>query len=67
MKRYLVGNVDGDCRSVPDDHRLSGKTVEQAAAEYKVPAKYKGYVVTIDPQLVTAAGILQIAYEEMKK
>jgi glyoxylase-like metal-dependent hydrolase (beta-lactamase superfamily II) len=43
------------------------KTVEQAAAEYKVPAKYKGYVVTIDPQLVTAAGILQIAYEEMKK
>jgi cyclase len=43
------------------------KTVAQAAAEYKVPAKYSGYVVTIDPQLVTAERILQIAYDEMKK
>lgn len=45
----------------------SKKTVSQAAAEYKVPAKYSGYVVTIDPQLVTAERILQIAYDEMKK
>jgi cyclase len=43
------------------------KTVAQAAAEYKVPAKYTGYVVTIDPQLVTAEQILQIAYDELKK
>jgi len=43
------------------------KTVAQAAAEYKVPAKYTGYVVTIDPQLVSAERILQIAYDEMKK
>ena len=43
------------------------KTVAQAAAEYKVPAKYSGYVVTIDPQLVTAERILQIAYDELKK
>jgi len=43
------------------------KTVAQAAAEYKVPAKYTGYVVTIDPQLVTAERILQIAYDELKK
>jgi hypothetical protein len=43
------------------------KTVEQVAAEYKVPAKYKGYVVTIDPQLVSAAGLLQTTYEELKK
>jgi cyclase len=43
------------------------KTVDQAAAEYKVPAKYKGYVATIDPQLVTPATILKIAYDELKK
>jgi hypothetical protein len=43
------------------------KTVAQAAAEYKIPAKYTGYVVTIDPQLVTAERILQIAYDEMQK
>jgi len=43
------------------------KTVAEAAAEYKVPAKYTGYVVTIDPQLVSAERILQIAYDEMKK
>jgi glyoxylase-like metal-dependent hydrolase (beta-lactamase superfamily II) len=43
------------------------KTVAQAAAEYKVPSKYTGYVVTIDPQLVSAERILQIAYDELKK
>src|SRR5262245_1655165 len=43
------------------------KTVAQAAAEYKIPAKYTGYVVTIDPQLVTAEGLLQTAYDELKK
>jgi glyoxylase-like metal-dependent hydrolase (beta-lactamase superfamily II) len=43
------------------------KTVAQAAAEYKVPEKYKGYVVTIDPQLITAERVLQIAYDELKK
>ena len=43
------------------------KTVSQAAAEYKIPAKYSGYVVTIDPSLVTAEKILQIAYDELKK
>jgi cyclase len=43
------------------------KTVDQAAAEYKVPAQYKGYVVTIDPQLTTAAAVLRIAYQELEK
>jgi glyoxylase-like metal-dependent hydrolase (beta-lactamase superfamily II) len=45
----------------------ANKTVEQAAAEYKVHAKYKGYVVTIDPQILTASGVLQTAYNELKK
>jgi cyclase len=45
----------------------AGKTVEQAAAEFKVPTKYKGYVVTIDPKLLSADAVLQIAYDELKK
>jgi hypothetical protein len=45
----------------------ANKSVEQAAAEYKVPAQYKGYVATIDPQLVTAEAVLRIAYTELKK
>ena len=43
------------------------KSVDQAAAEYKVPAKYKGYVATVDPQLLTPAALLKIAYDELRK
>ena len=43
------------------------KTAQQTAADYKIPAKYSGYVVTIDPQLVTAAGLFQIVFDELKK
>ena len=43
------------------------KTVEQAAKEYKLPAQYKGYVVTLYPQFVSAETLLQLAYEELKK
>src|SRR5262245_34087247 len=43
------------------------KTVEQAATDYKIPEKYKGYVVTVNPQFGNASANLQAAYEEMKK
>jgi glyoxylase-like metal-dependent hydrolase (beta-lactamase superfamily II) len=45
----------------------AGKTVDQAAAEYAVPSKYKGYVVSVSADLVNAKGNLQIAYDELKK
>jgi hypothetical protein len=45
----------------------AGKTVDQAAAEYKVAPKYKGYAVSIAPDFVNAKGNLQIAYDELKK
>jgi glyoxylase-like metal-dependent hydrolase (beta-lactamase superfamily II) len=45
----------------------AGKGVDQAAAEYKVAPKYKGYVVTIDEGFVTPKGNLQMAYDELKK
>jgi glyoxylase-like metal-dependent hydrolase (beta-lactamase superfamily II) len=45
----------------------AGKSVDQAAAEYKVAPKYKGYVVTIAEGFVTPKGNLQMAYDELKK
>ena len=45
----------------------AGKTVDQAAAEYTVAPKYKGYVASANPQFGGAKANLQIAYDEMKK
>ena len=45
----------------------AGKSVDQAAAEYKVAPKYKDYVVTIAEGFVTPKGNLQMAYDELKK
>jgi hypothetical protein len=45
----------------------TGKTVDQATAEYKVPAKFKGYVVTVNEQFVSAKTNVQAVYNELKK
>ncbi len=45
----------------------AGKTVDQAAAEYKLPARFKGYVVTVNEQFASAKTNLQAAYNELKK
>ena len=45
----------------------AGKTVDQAASDYKVPVKYKGYVVTVNPQFASAKGNLETIYKELKK
>jgi cyclase len=45
----------------------AGKTVDQAAAEYKVDPKYKGYLVSVNPQFGSAKANMQIAYDELKK
>ena len=45
----------------------ANKSVDQAAAEYKVPEKYKGYVVTVNPMFGNAKDDLQIAYDELKR
>jgi cyclase len=44
----------------------AGKTVEQAAAEYKVPEKFKGYSVAPNPQGDAKAN-LEIVYSELKR
>jgi cyclase len=43
------------------------KTADQAAAEYKVAAKYKGYVVSVNPQFVNAKSNIEAAYKELQK
>jgi len=44
----------------------AGKSAEQAGKEFKVDPKYKGYVVSVNPMFASAAGNLQIAYDELK-
>jgi cyclase len=43
----------------------AGKTVDQAAAEYRVPAKFKGYAATVNPAFGGAKPNLEIAYTEL--
>jgi cyclase len=45
----------------------AGKTVDQAAAEYKVPAKFKGYVVTVNEQFASAKTNVKAVYDELRK
>jgi len=45
----------------------AGKTVDQAAAEYKVPARYKGYKETVNESFAGAKTNLQILYNELKR
>jgi glyoxylase-like metal-dependent hydrolase (beta-lactamase superfamily II) len=45
----------------------AGKTPEQAAAEWKLPAKYVGYSATVPTLFGGLAGRLQLLADEMKK
>jgi len=45
----------------------AGKTADQAAAEYKVDPKFKGYVASANPQFGGPKANMQVAYDEMKK
>ena len=45
----------------------AGKTVDEAAAEYRLDPKYKGYIVSINPAFAGAKSNLQLAYDELKK
>jgi glyoxylase-like metal-dependent hydrolase (beta-lactamase superfamily II) len=45
----------------------AGKTSAQAAAEWKLDPKYKGYVASVDPQFGGARANMDIAFKEMGK
>jgi cyclase len=65
LKEYA--DFTADFVAFAEREMQAGKTVDQASAEYRVPAKYKGYIVTVAQEFVTAKGNLQIAYDELKK
>ena len=45
----------------------AGKAAGQAASEYRVPARYKGYTVSPNPQFGDAKANTEIVYKELKK
>ena len=45
----------------------AGKPVGQAAAEYRVPAQYKGYSISPNPQSGDAKANTEIVYKELKR
>jgi glyoxylase-like metal-dependent hydrolase (beta-lactamase superfamily II) len=45
----------------------AGKSVDQAAAEYRVPERYKGYTVAAGPGLDMAKANLGIVFDELKR
>ena len=44
----------------------AGKTVGEAASEYRVPAKYKGYTISPNPKFGDAKGNTEIVYKELR-
>jgi hypothetical protein len=65
LKEYA--DFTKDFVSFAEAEMKAGKTVDQAAADYKVAPKYKGYVASVNPQSGGAKPNMQIAYDEMKK
>ena len=45
----------------------AGKTPAQAAAEWKLPEKYKGYAATVGANFGGLAGRIETLQNEMKK
>jgi cyclase len=64
LKEY--GEFSQDFVTWAQSEKKAGKTVDQAEKEYKLPAKYKGYVVSVNPQYGSVKANLQIVYDETK-
>ena len=45
----------------------AGKSVDEAAAEYKIPEKYKGYAITPSKESPVAKSNIEILYKELKR
>lgn len=65
LKEYAAFNQD--FVKFGRNEMKAGKTVDQAAAEYKAPARFKDYKVTVNEQFASAKTNLQILYDELKK
>jgi len=65
LKEYA--DFSQDFANFARNEMKAGKTVDQAAAEYKLQPRFKGYVVTVNEQFASAKTNLQAAYDELKK
>jgi cyclase len=60
-------NFTKDFVAFAESSMKAGKSVDVAAAEYKVDPKYKGFIASLDPAFGGPKGNLQIAYNELMK
>src|SRR5438093_2125943 len=65
LKEY--GEFSQDFVTFARNQMKAGKTIDQAAAEYKGPGKFKGSVVTVNTQFASAQTNLKAAYDELKR
>jgi cyclase len=56
-----------DFAAFAEKEMKAGKTSAQAADEWKLDPKYKGYVVSVNPAFGGARANMDVAYNEMKK
>jgi hypothetical protein len=43
------------------------KSIDEAAAEYKIPEKYKGYAIAPSKEFAVAKSNIEILYKELKR
>ena len=65
LKEYA--DFNGDFVAWARSQMKAGKTVDQAAADYRVPERYKGYTVSPEPGRDMAKANLEIVFNELKK
>jgi glyoxylase-like metal-dependent hydrolase (beta-lactamase superfamily II) len=65
LKEYA--QFTSDFAAFAEKSMKAGKTAAQAADEWKLDPKYKGYVVSVNPSFGGARANMDIAYNEMKK
>ena len=65
LREYAEFN--GDFVSWARNQMKAGKSVDEAAAEYTVPEKYKGYAAAPNPELSIVKANLEIIYKELKR
>lgn len=65
LKEYA--DFSQDFVAFAQNEKKAGKTVDQAASDYKLPAKFKGYQVTVNEQIASVKANLQKVYDELKK
>ena len=65
LKEYA--DFNGEFVAWARSQMKAGKSVDQAAADYRVPERYKGYAVSPEPGRDMAKANLEIAFKELKR